>query len=93
MKMSDQERRAARRCRLALRSVLPIALIALLLAACGTGHDGERVAGATLLGAGLGAPGGPIGVGVGAGVGAIAGVLMPKGLGEAPPKTESASAQ
>ncbi len=29
----------------------------------------------------------------GAGVGAIAGVLMPKGTGEAHPKTESASAQ
>lgn len=93
IEMSEQERRATRRFRLGLRSVLPLALAALLLAACGTEHDGKRIAGATLLGAGLGAAGGPIGVGVGAGVGAIAGVLMPKGLGEAHPTTESALAQ
>jgi hypothetical protein len=46
------------------------------LGACGS--DGQLVAGTTLMGAALGAPGGPIGVAVGAAVGAGAGAVIPE---------------
>jgi hypothetical protein len=56
-----------------------VALAAACLAGCGSpGRD--RLAATTLMGAGLGIPGGPIGVAVGAGVGAVAGALIPKGV-------------
>lgn len=65
-----------------------IALAAVLLAGCGSAK-GERIAATTLMGAGLGVPGGPIGVAVGASVGAAAGALIPKDVLEG--KTQEAA--
>ena len=62
-----------------LSSPAAIALAAVLLAGCAS-SNGTRIAATTLMGAGLGVPGGPIGVAVGAGVGAAAGALIPKGV-------------
>ena len=74
------------RSRLMPSSRIPvIVLAALLLGACGD-TQGERIAGGTLMGAGLGAAGGPIGVVVGAGVGAAAGTFTPKGVLEGEPQ-------
>jgi len=56
----------------------PPVVVLIALAACTSGNGNEHVAATTLVGAGLGVPGGPIGVVVGAGVGAAAGLLIPK---------------
>lgn len=71
-----------------MRRALSMA-IAIMLVGCG-GENGNRVAGATLMGTALGVPGGPIGVAVGATVGAVAGVLLPpETLKDSDPNTHS----
>jgi hypothetical protein len=74
----------------ASRALIAIAAMLPLAAGCGD-HTKDRIVGATLMGAGLGIPGGPIGIAVGAGVGAAAGATIPAKALEGNSQAESQS--